>query len=213
MSQVVARHIIVFGRGLEIDGSRIKLSTASKGRVDALLAYVTSHTDTFETMPGIVVFSGGYAGASEDIQAPEHKFRESNLMLEHVKNAKIEGRPLSHYVTLYAEAESISTLENVLNIHENGYFKDVVFSARNPLGLVAHATHFPRIEYFVHKILGLSGDQTQQIRATNKDRTESGIPESVMYYITRAAFFGVHRPTTFRKRERVMIHVVHLFRR
>lgn len=212
MSQVIAKHIIVFGRGLDINGSKTKLSTASEGRVDAFLNYVVSNADTFKIAPGIVIFSGGYAGASENIKAPDYKFREANLMFERIKDAAIEGRPLSDYVKIYTEVESISTLENVLNIHENGYLKDIVFSTKNPLGLVTHDSHFPRIEYFIHKILGLSGDQTLLIKATNKDRTVSIIPESLMYYITYITFFGAHRQLTLRRRERFMIRIANLFR-
>ncbi|TAL15306.1 hypothetical protein EPN95_00230 [Patescibacteria group bacterium] len=212
MSHNTATQLIVFGRGLEIRGSSIKLSSASIGRVDALLAYITLHIDIFKVTPGLVVLSGGYAGASEGIEALPYKFREASLMLERIKCVTIEGRPISDYVSIYAEVESVSTLESVLNIYEKRYFKDTVFSARNPLGLVAHTTHLPRIEYFVCKILGLSSRYTQRIEAVNQDRTKSGMPEFIMYYITRVVLLGVRRHTTLRSREHLMTRIASLLR-
>jgi hypothetical protein len=48
----------------------------------------------------------------------------------------------------------------VQRVKEDGYFDGIVFTARNPLGLVAHQEHLARINYLVRKAFGLPRDAT-----------------------------------------------------
>jgi hypothetical protein len=199
-----ATSLIVFGRGLCRSDSGLRLSEASAARVDAALAYITEHAGAFESTTGRVVFSGGYAAAAEGFPPMPVEFREGLLMLRRAERAGINGGDLDKYVQCYAEVESDSTLENLLHIQQAGYLLGADIGPHNPLGLVAHRGHLDRIDYFTRKVLGLDGRSTVHILAGGEDHLGSGMPEPMMYRLTRLACLGARSGRALRNRERLM---------
>ena len=211
MDDTVATNILVFGRGLVRDRTGFQLTEASDARVEALLSYVRQHSLAFRARRGTVVFSGGWAGAAMRAYAPPKAFREGNLMLDRAKVTDIDGRDFLDYVDAFAEIESDSTLENVLRIQEAGYFVNVNFTAANPIGLVAHPEHLPRIAYLVRKVFGLPADAITTIAALGDD--DSGLySERTLLLLTRLAFLGVHSFPQLRSRHQVLTAVSHTVR-
>ncbi len=201
----VAVNIIVFGRGLVQQDSGYQLTRSSAERVDTLLDYVDQHKDIFIQRRGRVVFSGGWAGAGQNLEKPPENFREGVLMLKRANAASVSGNSFMRYSEGFSEVESNSTLENVLRIREAGYFTDIPFSAGNPLGLVAHEAHLDRIEYLIHKIFGLPGNAIIRIVSSGEDKTSSGIPESLILQFSRLAYVGVTDADGLRRRQRILI--------
>jgi len=208
-----ATRIIVFGRGLAADPAGFRLTRQSSERAEALVTYVRQNTAGFAAQRGLIVFSGGWAGAAEGFGRPPPPYREGSLMLAQAMAADIGGSNLAGYADAYAEIESDSTLENVLRIEEEGYFDGASFTARDPLGLVAHQEHLPRINYLVRKAFRLSGDATVNIAAAGPENYGGGLPESVLLPITRAAFFGVRGHSSLRGRHRMLVAWDHRLRR
>lgn len=201
----VATSIIVFGRGLIRHKAGYRLTDASAARVDALLNYIGQHKDVFGDGGGKIVFSGGWAGAGQDLERPAAQFREGALMLERALAANIAGDRISQYAETFAEIESDSTLENLLHIIEAGYFQGAAFTARNPLGFVAHREHLRRIDYLARKVFSLPRRAVAHIVTPGADETSSGIPESLMLPVTRLAFAGTSGADSLRRRQRLLI--------
>jgi hypothetical protein len=208
----VATSIIVFGRGLEDDGGGFRLSGQSAERVAALISYVRGNLEAFASRRGRIVFSGGWAAAAHGAGPPPRRYREGQLMLDLALAADIGGGNLSGYADVYPETESDSTLENALRVKEAGYFDGVIFTAGNPLGLVAHAEHLPRIGYLVRKVFGLPGDAIASITAPGADSRSGGLPESVLLLITRLAFSGARDHASLRRRHGVLVAGNHRLR-
>jgi hypothetical protein len=208
----VATSIIVFGRGLVADPAGYRLTTQSAERVDALLGYVNQNAAEFTARPGRIVFSGGWAGAAEGLGRPPWQFREGNLMLDRAMAADIGGVNLASYADVYPEIESDSTLENALRVKEDGYFEPAAFTARNPLGLVAHREHLARINYLIRKTFALSGEATVGIAAPGTDARSGGLPESVLLPLTRLAFLGAGDHRSLRRRQRMLVAGNHRLR-
>ena len=209
----VATRIIVFGRGLAADGDGFRLTRQSSERVEAAVTYVRQNTAAFAAQRGRIVFSGGWAGAAEGFRRPPPRYREGSLMLAQAMAAGIGGASLADYADTDAEIESDSTLENVLRIKEDGYFGGAPFTARDPLGLASHEEHLPRINYLVRKAFGLPRDATVNIAVPGPENYGSGLPESVLLPITRAAFFGVRGHSSLRSRHRMLVACDHRLRR
>jgi hypothetical protein len=201
----VATNVIVFGRGLIRHGSGYRLTQASAARVDTLLAYVDQNKDVFADRRGKIVFSGGWAGAGQNLERPPEQFREGSLMLNQAKAASIAGNNLAEYAETFAEVESDSTLENVLRICDADYFHGISFSARNPLGFVAHKEHMNRIDYLARKVFNLPRRAVVHIIASGTDRTSSGIPESLILQVTRLVFAGTKGADSLRRRQRILV--------
>ena len=201
----VATNIIVFGRGLTRQSADYRLTDASAARVDALLDYIDQNKDIFADCCGKIVFSGGWAGAGQNLERPPEQFREGSLMLNQAIAANIAGDGLAKYAEAFAEIESDSTLENVLHIVEADYFHDITFTARNPLGLVAHKEHLNRIDYLARKVFNLPRRAVVHIVAPGIDQSSSGIPESLILPVTRLAFAGTSGVDSLRRRQRLLI--------
>jgi DUF218 domain len=209
----VATRLIVFGRGLVADPAGFRLTRQSSERVDALVSYVRQNAAAFAARRGQIVFSGGWAGAAEGFDRPPPQFREGSLMLARAMAADIGGASLADYADAFREIESDSTLENVLRIKEDGYFGGAFFTARNPLGLVAHREHLPRVSYLVRKGFGLRGDAVVTITAgRGQENYTGGFPESVLLPITRLAFFGARGHSSLRGRHRMLVAWDHRLR-
>lgn len=207
----LATSIIVFGRGLVAEGTGFRLSRQSSERVEALVAYVRQHADAFAARRGKIVFTGGWAAAAEGFSRPPPQFREATLMLAQAMAADIGGPGLAGYADAYAEIESDSTLENVLRVKEHGYFDGASFTARSPLGLVAHQEHLPRINYLVRRAFGLPGDALLNIAAPGAENY-AGLPESLLLPITRMAFLGAPDHGSLRSRHRMLVTWNHRLR-
>ena len=205
VAEAVATNIVVFGRGLVADGAGFRLSQASSERVAALVGYVRRNAAAFDARRGRIVFSGGWAGAADGTGRPPARFREGTLMLEQAWAAGVGGENLGRYADGYAEIESDSTLENALRTREAGYFAEVRFSARDPLGLVAHAGHLPRIDYLMRRVYGLPRDAVLPIVAPGADEFSGGLPESVLLAVTRLAFLGAGDGDDLRRRHRLLV--------
>jgi hypothetical protein len=205
----VATSIIVFGRGLVAEPAGFRLTAQSAERVDALLAYVRQNAAAFTARRGRIVFSGGWAGAAEGLNRPPRQFREGRLMLDRAMAADIGGVNLASYADVHPEIESDSTLENALRVKEDGYFDGTAFTARNPLGLVAHREHLARISYLIRRTFVLPGDATVGITAQGTDARSGGIPESVLLPLTRLAFLGAGGHSSLRRRQRIFVGLTH----
>jgi DUF218 domain len=209
----VATRLIVFGRGLVADPAGFRLTRQSSERVDALVSYVRQNAAAFAARRGRVVFSGGWAGAAEGFDRPPPQCREGSLMLARAVAADIGGTSLGDYADAFREIESDSTLENVLLIKEDGYFDGASFTARDPLGLVAHREHLPRVSYLVRKAFGISGDAVVTITAgQGRENYTGGLPESVLLPITRVAFLGARDHSSLRGRHRMLVAWDHRLR-
>ena len=209
----VATRLIVFGRGLVADPAGFRLTRQSSERVDALVSYVRQNAAAFAALRGRVVFSGGWAGAAEGFGRPPPQCREGSLMLARAMAADIGGASLAGYADMFKEIESDSTLENVLRIKEDGYFDGASFTARNPLGLVAHREHLPRISYLVRRAFGLPGGAIVTITAgQGRENYGGGLPESVLLPITRVAFIGACDHDSLRGRHRMLVAWDHRLR-
>ncbi len=212
MPAAVATSIIVFGRGLVADGAGFRLSRQSAERVEALTGYVRQNAAVFTSRRGRIVFSGGWAAAADGLGRPPRRYREGNLMLDRAMAADIGGAGLASYADAYAEIESDSTLENVLQVKEAGYFDGTRLTAQNPLGLVAHEEHLARISYLVRKVFGLPSDALVTITAPGADSQSGGLPESVLLLITRLALSGARDHGSLRRRHRMLVAWNHWLR-
>ena len=212
METGIATNLIVFSRGLDVgpDGSDVTLSKASRSRVEAALVHIGTHADLFQACStsarrGRVVFSGGWASAAANMPPTPEQFREGRLMLRLARARSVNGAGLDTYVDAFAEVESESTLENVILARKGGWFADRTFTAADPLGLVAHAEHIDRVDYFARKVFGLAGTAVQHIVASGEDRKSRGTSEETLYRATRVACFGAVTPDALRRRERLML--------
>ena len=213
MPGAVATRIIVFGRGLVADPAGFRLTRQSSERVEALVSYVRQNAAGFAARRGRIVFSGGWAGAAEGFARPPPQYREGSLMLARAMAADIGGTSLAGYADTFAEIESDSTLENVLRIKEDGYFGGASFTARDPLGLVAHREHLPRVSYLVRRACGLPGDAIVTITAgRGREDYGGGLPESVLLPLIRVAFLGARDHKSLRARHRMLVAWDHRFR-
>lgn len=197
----------MFGRGLIRNGADYKLTEASAARVDALLAYVDENRSVFVRRRGIVVFSGGWAGAGQNLEKPPERFREGSLMQSRASAASINESKLAEYVETFAEIESDSTLENVLEIQAADYFHGTIFTASNPLGLVAHKEHLKRIDYLVRSAFKLPRHAISHIVVPGVDKTSSGVPENLILQVTRLAFAGASGVDALRRRQRILVRL------
>ena len=194
------------------DGAAFRLTRQSSERVEALVSYVGQNAAGFAARRGRIVFSGGWAGAAEGFGRPPPDYREGSLMLAQAMAAEIRGTGLAGYADAFAEVESDSTLENVLRVKEEGHLGGAPFTARDPLGLVAHREHLPRITYLVRKAFGLSGDAMVTVTAGRGRESYGGLPESVLLPIIRVAFLGAHDHSSLRGRHRMLVAWDHRLR-
>jgi hypothetical protein len=205
MPNGVASSIVVFGRGLDVDSTGIRLSAAGSQRVHAVVSYIEKNQNVFAIDKARLVFAGGWGAAAEGMQPPPHGFREAELMLELARELGINGAELSRYADARTVAESSSTLEDVLRTKEAGYFDGVDFTAASPLGLVAHDGHLDRITYLVGRVFSLPPDSLLRIAAAGEDHLSDGLTEKRMLAMTRLAFVGAHSHSSLRRRHLVML--------
>ncbi|BCJ50735.1 hypothetical protein Asp14428_22100 [Actinoplanes sp. NBRC 14428] len=201
MTPPTATVLLVFGRGVTRSGDGYVLTPGSAARVHAAAGYVARHGDEFlragaEGRPARIVFSGGWAEAAEGAARPPAGSREGDLML---REALAAG--LDRWADLHAETRSRSTLENVLHVAEEGLLPP----GREPLGLVSHAWHLPRIRFLTAKVLGRRGADLVDVPAGGGDDDFSRRGERLAYLASRMALLGAREPGTLLRRERRMI--------
>jgi hypothetical protein len=110
-----------------------------------------------------------------------------------------EEAGLAGVCELRAETRSRSTLQNLLNLVEDGLVGGP-YSAAEPLGLVTHAWHLPRVRYLAGKILGLRGPALLDIPATGPWQSER-----LLRLGSRLCFLGATTGPALRRRERAAV--------
>jgi hypothetical protein len=168
------------------------LTAGSARRVRAAADYVAAAGS-----PSRIVFTGGWAQARQGAAEPPAGCREADLML-----AAAHDAGLHRHADLRTECRSRSTLENLLNIVEDGLLAGFSFDAAAPLGIVTHHWHLPRVRFLAGKVLGLRGAALLDVPAV-------GEPGSLFEHAVRAAsrlyFAGVQDAATLLRRERRMV--------
>jgi hypothetical protein len=205
MTDGVASSIVVFGRGLDVDSTGIRLSAAGSLRVHAAVSYIEKNQNMFAADKARLVFAGGWGAAAEGMRPPPHGFREAELMLELARELGVNGAELSRYADARTIPESSSTLEDVLRTREAGYLDGVDFTAGSPLGLVAHDGHLDRITYLVGRIFSLPPDCLLRIAASGDDHLSDGLTEKRMLAMTRLALVGARSHSSLRRRHTALI--------
>ncbi|MEV8507028.1 YdcF family protein [Actinoplanes sp. NPDC051475] len=202
MRSPTATVLLVFGRGVaRSGGGAYVLTPGSAARVRAAADYVARHREAFrraaaEGRPARIVFSGGWAEASEGAAEPPAGSREGDLML---REALAAG--LHRYADLHAETRSRSTLENVVHVAAEGLLPP----GSEPLGLVSHAWHLPRIRYLTAKVLGLRGADLVDVPAGGGDDDGSRRGERLAHLVSRTCLLGVRDHAALVRRERRMV--------
>ncbi|HEX8628780.1 MAG TPA: YdcF family protein [Catenuloplanes sp.] len=205
MTLPTATVLVVFGRGVLCAGSRYLLTPASTARVRAVVDYVTAHQPAFAgavcagRTPRIV-FSGGWAEACEGVAPPPAGSREGDLMLQLARAAGLD-----RHAELRAETRSRSTLENLLHTLQDGLLTDHVFSAGQPLGIVSHSWHLPRIRFLANKVLRLRGAALLDVPAAGGEPAARWPSERAVHFASRLCFLGVRDAADLLRRERRMV--------
>ncbi|MGW5666618.1 YdcF family protein [Micromonospora sp. NPDC003776] len=198
MTPPPATVLLVFGRGLVLGDDGYRLSTESAARVDAAVAYVTSHADAFRRAAAPrIVCTGGWPHGYPEAACPPAGRREGDLML-----ARARAAGLDRYAALHAESRSRTTLQNLVHTVQDGLLADQTFGPTRPLGLVSHPWHLPRVRFLAGKVLGLSGPALRDIPtpggAAGRDRRR----ERTLRAAARLGYLGVHDPAGLLRRER-----------
>jgi len=194
---MAAAVLLVFGRGVVVDGGHYCLPAAGVARVKAAAEYVAGQE--YATPPRIV-FSGGWGEASTGAPAPPEGYREGDLM---VRLARDQG--LHEHAELRAETRSRSTLENLVHAAADGLLTGFTFSATSPLGLVTHAWHLPRVRYLAGKVLGLRGAALLDIPATGPDAAGPWFAPGAAHLSARLCFAGTRDSDRLLRRERRLV--------
>ncbi|WP_307872804.1 YdcF family protein [Paractinoplanes ovalisporus] len=172
----VAAALLVFGNG----------PTGSLVRARAAIAYPPVER---------IVFAGGWEQARSGAAEPPEGCREGDLMRRVALDAGVDP------VSVRIECRSRSTLENLLNVVEDGLLDGLQLGPARPLGLVTHAWHLPRARFLARKVLGLPSRALVDVPVP-------GVSPLVEYGIraaSRVCFFGVRDPAVLLRRERRMV--------
>jgi hypothetical protein len=205
MTSPIATVLVVFGRGVLSSGGCHTLTPGSIARVRAAVDYAESHAAAFAAAarhgrPPRVIFSGGWPEACEGAAAPPTGSREGDLML---RQARAAG--LDRHAELHAETRSRSTLENLLHTVEDGLLAGQAFDARQPLGMVTHAWHLPRVRFLAGKVLGLRGAALLDVPATDGEAPAPWRSERAVHVLARLCFLGARDAAGLLRRERRMV--------
>jgi hypothetical protein len=199
-SPPTATVLMVFGRGVVPAGDRYTLTPASVARVRAAEEYVTAHAAAFSAAVGRIVFSGGWAEACSGAAMPPYGSREGELMLDRARAAG-----LGRYADLRAESRSRSTLENLIHTVADGLLAGYVFTGEEPLGLVSHPWHLPRVRFLARKVLGLRGAALLDIPARGDDGADGWPAERLVRLGSRLCFAGTRDAAGLLRRERGLV--------
>jgi hypothetical protein len=206
MASPTALVLLVFGRGVRCTDGRYSLTAGSAARVQAAIDYVAAHEAFFGRAAGQgrtprIVFSGGWAEACEGADPPPAGCREGDLMLGRARTAG-----LHRYAELHAETRSRSTLENLVHTSQDGLLAGHVFTASQPLGIVSHASHLPRIRFLAGRVLGVWGKAMLDVPATGGEAPVAGWrSERAVRMASRLWFFGAGDTAGLLRRERRIV--------
>jgi hypothetical protein len=193
--------LVVFGHGVDaVDGGYV-LTPASIARVRVACDYVDA-LGAAGRRPR-VVFTGGWPAARAGAPAPPAGFREGDLML-----AAARAAGLDRHADLRAESRSRSTLENLVYIVEDGLLDGYPFDHGQPLGLVSHAWHLPRVRFLAGRVLGLRGAALLDVVATGGDDGTTWRSTWGPYLAARLIFLGARSPRAMLRRERCGVAAV-----
>ncbi|MER5705630.1 YdcF family protein, partial [Micromonospora sp. NPDC002296] len=197
--------LVVFGRGVLRAGDTWALTPASIARVRAAVDYVAANEASFARAAGQgraprIVFSGGWAEAAEGARPPPQGWREGDLML---RQALAAG--LDRHAELRAETRSRSTLENLLHTVEDGLLDGHAFGPGQPLGIVSHTWHLPRIRYLARRTLGLRGPALLDVHASGGEALPRWWREPAARIASRLWFLGARDPAGLLRRERRLV--------
>ncbi len=184
--------LLVFGNGVRRTAGGYALTAGSALRVRAAADYVAAAGP-----PSRIVLTGGWAQAREGAAEPPEGCREADLMLAAARDAG-----LHRHCDLRTECRSRSTLENLLNIVEDGLLAGFTFDATAPLGIVTHHWHLARVRYLAGKVLGLRGAALLNVPAVGEP---GGLYEHAVRAASRLCFAGVRDAATLLRRERRMV--------
>jgi DUF218 domain-containing protein len=200
MTAPIATVLLVLGRGVRWTAGGWTLTPGSMARVRAATDYVGRHAAALHGVGvrPLVVFTGGWAEASEGAAAPPDGSREGDLMLRAARDAGLD-----RHADLVAETRSRSTLENLLHTVEDGLLAGRTFDAAHPLGLVTHAWHLPRARYLAGKVLGLRGAALVDVPAFGGDPRL--IAERLAHVAVRLVFLGTRDKAGLLRRERRLV--------
>lgn len=164
----------------------------------------------FQRVGGVVVFSGAYPGDRMS-EAPDEDHREGSLMLQYAHDLGMtEEFPR---VKFEREIQAVTTLENMLQTREQGFFAGTDFTPTSPLGIVCHGErgkkgelrgHAARAEYFGRKAFYLGKTSIESILVVEEDDYEAALDEDKLLTITRVAFLGARRKLALRRREKAL---------
>ncbi|MFC0003793.1 YdcF family protein [Micromonospora siamensis] len=196
--------LVVFGRGVDCVGGGYRLGPDGLARVRAAVDYVAAHRGDLQRAarrgrPPRIIFTGGWAEACEGAAAPPAGSREGELML---RAARAAG--LHRYADLRVESRSRSTLENLVHTAADGLLAGWEFDARQPLGLVSHSWHLPRVRLLAAKVLGLRGPALRDVPVSEPD-PRGRRSERAARLACRVAYLGVGDPAALLRRERAMV--------
>ncbi len=197
-----ATTLVVFGRGVDPRDGRYTLTPGGLARLDAVAQYVAGNEAAF-TRAGRtprIVFSGGWAEACAGADPPPAGHREGDLMLAWARTAGLD-----RYAELVAETRSRSTLENLLHVVEDGLLAGREFTAGEPLGLVSHHWHLPRIRYLAGKVLRLRGPALLDVQARGGEVPVPWRFERAVHAASRLGFLGTSDAAALLRRERRLV--------
>jgi hypothetical protein len=83
--------------------------------------------------------------------------------------------------------------------------QDASYSTQDPLDLVAHDAHQERIQYFIRKVFGLSGNAILPILAPGPDHPDGILPEKALVLLTKLVFTGASSSSRLRGRQRLAL--------
>jgi uncharacterized SAM-binding protein YcdF (DUF218 family) len=200
MAAPVATVLLVFGRGVVGADGRWMLTPAAGARVRAAVDYVAAHPAAFAPDRARIVFTGGWAEASEGAPQPPDGFREADLMRAAAREAGLD-----RHADLRVETRSRSTLENLLHTAEDGLLDGHTFTPEHPLGLVSHRDHLPRIRILAGRVLGLHGAALLDVPAAGGEVPAGRRGEPVARAVARLGYLGVRDAAGLLRRERRLV--------
>jgi hypothetical protein len=131
---------IILGRGVdEIKENGVvvdyRLSPDTTARAHAMIGYYRRHEQTFKAKDSMIVASGGYARLAGGQTPPPEDKREGKLTADMLMSYGVPHNIIE------TELLSGSTTENFQHTIDAGFFNGEVFSAFNPLIVVASLPH------------------------------------------------------------------------
>ncbi|MEU6073912.1 YdcF family protein [Micromonospora sp. NPDC047074] len=197
--------LLVFGCGVQRVDGQWTLTPASAARVDTAVAYVAANGAAYRSgatqipRPRIV-FSGGWPGRHRCDDKPPAGCCEGDLMLSRARAAG-----LGRYADLKSETRSTSTLENVFYAVEDGLLADVSFDTRQPLGLVSHSWHLPRVRFLTARILRLPTGAMLDVPVPDASAVGRFWSPRMLHAAAWLCLLGARSPAGLLRRERRLL--------